>query len=108
MTNCLLGYVHEVLPRAMAAGPFASSTAVVVRNAGPGPRLEAVWKSDDWRRFQYHLELRQPAYCRLRGLRRNFKMRCSLPLQVRHHRALGFVGSREREDHSLGETRVES
>ena len=26
--------VHEVLPRAVAVGPFASSTAAVVRNAG--------------------------------------------------------------------------
>ncbi len=33
-TDCTLGDVHEVLPRAKAAGPFASSTAVVVRNAG--------------------------------------------------------------------------
>ena len=28
------GDVHKLLPRAMAAGPFASSAAVVVRNAG--------------------------------------------------------------------------
>ncbi len=29
-----LGDVHELLPRAMAAEPFASSTAAVMRNAG--------------------------------------------------------------------------
>ena len=33
-TYCTLGDVHELLPRAMAAGPFASFTAAVVRNAG--------------------------------------------------------------------------
>ena len=32
-TDCTLSDVHEVLPRAVVAGPFASSTAVVVRNA---------------------------------------------------------------------------
>ena len=33
-TDCTLSNVHEVLPRAKAAGLFASFTAVVVRNAG--------------------------------------------------------------------------
>ena len=32
-TYCVLGDVHELLPRAMAAGAFASSTAAVVRKA---------------------------------------------------------------------------
>ena len=33
-TYCMLGNVRELLPAAMAAGPFASSPAAVVRNAG--------------------------------------------------------------------------
>ena len=33
-TYCALGDVHKLLPRAMAARPFASSTAAVVRNVG--------------------------------------------------------------------------
>ena len=40
-TYSTLGDVHELLPRAMAAGPFASSTAAVVRNAAqPHARLK--------------------------------------------------------------------
>ena len=31
--HCTLGDIDKPLPRAMAAGPFASSTAAVVRNA---------------------------------------------------------------------------
>ena len=40
-TYSTLGDVHELLPRAMAAGAFASSTAAVVRNAAqPHLRLK--------------------------------------------------------------------
>ena len=34
LTNCSPDDVHQLLPRAIAAGSFASPTAAVVRNAG--------------------------------------------------------------------------
>ena len=33
-TYCTLGAVHQLLPRAVAAGPFAPIAVTVVRNAG--------------------------------------------------------------------------